>query len=136
MTSALLALLLHPTAQARSQAEIDSVVGRERLPDFSDRKGLPYVSAICREVLRSHVILPLGTDHAAIQDDIFEGWFIPKGQTLPPSTFTHFALLKCLMSRVHRYRKCLVSRIVMCGNILDADLRLDSSPLLLKGNSS
>lgn len=80
LSSALLALLLHPHVQARAQAEIDLVVGRDRLPDFSDIKDLPYISAICREIIRWHVVLPLGVDHAALCDDVFEGWFIPKGQ--------------------------------------------------------
>jgi cytochrome P450 len=30
-------LLRHPEVQQRAQAEIDAVVGRERLPDLSDK---------------------------------------------------------------------------------------------------
>jgi hypothetical protein len=51
---------LYPEVQAAAQAEIDRVVGNGRLPDFSDRAQLPYVSALCKEVLRWHVAAPIG----------------------------------------------------------------------------
>jgi hypothetical protein len=38
----ILAMLLNPDAQARAQAEIDLIVGTERLPTFEDRPSLPY----------------------------------------------------------------------------------------------
>jgi len=43
-------LILHPEAQKRAQTEIDAVVGTTRLPNFDDRKSLPYVEALFREV--------------------------------------------------------------------------------------
>lgn len=45
-------MVLYPEAMRKAQAEIDAVVGRSRLPNFSDRKDLPYVQAIIREVFR------------------------------------------------------------------------------------
>jgi len=48
-------MILHPEAQKRAQAEIDAVVGTGRLPNFDDRKSLPYVEALFREVDRSDV---------------------------------------------------------------------------------
>lgn len=50
--SAILAIMLHPEVQARAQAEIDSVVGTERLPTLQDRDQLPYVVAVVKEALR------------------------------------------------------------------------------------
>ncbi|KAG6826714.1 hypothetical protein H0H92_014761 [Tricholoma furcatifolium] len=47
------AMLLHPECQARAQHEIDSVVGPGRLPNFEDRKALPYVDAVIQEVTRA-----------------------------------------------------------------------------------
>jgi hypothetical protein len=38
----LLAMVLHPEVFAKAQKEIDSVVGTDRLPSFSDRASLPY----------------------------------------------------------------------------------------------
>ncbi|KAI0037869.1 cytochrome P450, partial [Auriscalpium vulgare] len=44
-----LMLALYPDVQTRAQAEIDAVIGRERLPSFSDRASLPYIEAMCKE---------------------------------------------------------------------------------------
>jgi cytochrome P450 len=53
-------MAMHPDIQRKAQAEIDAVVGQDRLPDFSDRAKLPYVNAIVKETLRWHTISPLG----------------------------------------------------------------------------
>ncbi|KAF8871010.1 cytochrome P450 [Infundibulicybe gibba] len=37
-----LAMALYPEAQRKAQAELDSVVGNNRLPEFADRNSLPY----------------------------------------------------------------------------------------------
>ena len=55
----LLALLLHPEVQKRAQDEIDSITRRERFPTFEDRPRLPFVDAICKEVLRWRPAAPL-----------------------------------------------------------------------------
>ncbi|KAG2115237.1 cytochrome P450 [Suillus discolor] len=75
----LLAMVLHPEAQAKAHAEIDRVVGKDRLPGFDDRPALPYVEAILRETLRWHPIFPLGIPSATTTSDIYKGYFIPKG---------------------------------------------------------
>jgi cytochrome P450 len=56
----ILSMVLYPDVQKRAQAEIDSVIGTDRLPTFEDRASLPYVDAILRETLRWQPILPLG----------------------------------------------------------------------------
>ena len=53
-------MMIYPDIQARAQAELDIVVGTDRLPTFDDRDSLPYINAICKEVLRWNVIVPLG----------------------------------------------------------------------------
>lgn len=47
-----LAMLLYPEIQSKAQAEVDRVIGKDRLPDFSDEPSLPYVTALVKEVLR------------------------------------------------------------------------------------
>lgn len=76
-------MTLHPEIQKKAQAEIDMVVGSDRLPEFTDREQLPYVNAVvsyviwlklkghlesltfgfwhASEVLRWYPIGPLGT---------------------------------------------------------------------------
>ncbi|KAG1747528.1 cytochrome P450 [Suillus occidentalis] len=77
--SFILAMVLYPRVQAKAQAEIDTVVDSTRLPTFEDRPSLPYVEAILRELLRWTTSLPLAVPHATLDDDVFEGYFIPKG---------------------------------------------------------
>ena len=43
-------MLLYPDIQRKAQQEVDRVVGRDRLPDFSDEPSLPYVTALVKEV--------------------------------------------------------------------------------------
>jgi hypothetical protein len=45
-------MILHPEVFAKAQAEIDRVVGTDRLPDFQDRTSLPYVESLVKEVYR------------------------------------------------------------------------------------
>jgi len=57
----LLAMVLHPEVQAKAQADIDRIVGKDRLPDFDDRPALPYVDAILRETMRWYPVFPIGS---------------------------------------------------------------------------
>ncbi|KAG1858592.1 cytochrome P450 [Suillus tomentosus] len=85
----LLAMVLYPEVQARAQAEIDSVIGEtlERLPDWDDRASMPYINAIILETLRWFPVAPLGIAHATVNDDIYEGYYIPKGATVVPDAW-------------------------------------------------
>ncbi|KAH7930246.1 cytochrome P450 [Leucogyrophana mollusca] len=74
-----LAMVLYPEVQERAQAEIDALVGSDRLPDFEHRAFLPYVEAILRETLRWHPVLPLGVPHVTSSSDTYNGYYIPKG---------------------------------------------------------
>ncbi|KAI0945621.1 hypothetical protein AcW1_001797 [Taiwanofungus camphoratus] len=65
--------------QKKAQREIDEVVGNERLPTLADRDRLPYISALCWEVLRWNPAGPLGVPHRLVKDDIHAGYFLPKG---------------------------------------------------------
>ena len=56
-----LALVLFPQVQSRAQAELDVVIGRDRLPTFEDRPRLPYIEALCKEVMRWKMVTPTGT---------------------------------------------------------------------------
>jgi len=53
-------MLLSPDIQKKAQDELDSVIGRDRLPSFEDRSRLPYVDAVFKEVLRWHPVIPAG----------------------------------------------------------------------------
>ena len=90
-------MVLFPEVQEKAQAELDAIVGKERLPSLNDRDLLPYINAVCKEVLRWHSVTPLGTlsvplppqsmltrlrkalAHVATEDIYAEGFLIPKG---------------------------------------------------------
>lgn len=97
----MLAMVMYPEMQKRAQAEIDAVVGQERLPLFSDRDDLPYVDAMLREIIRFGPPVPLGmallniltsrtrslmvlmlylpgAPHCVTEDDVYDGMLIPK----------------------------------------------------------
>lgn len=92
-----LMMVVAPEVQKKAQAQIDAVVSKGRLPTIEDRPSLPYIDAIIREVLRYNPIMPLcacilrfpqsfclipqipALPHATVDDDIYEGYHIPKG---------------------------------------------------------
>ncbi|KAI0086252.1 cytochrome P450 [Irpex rosettiformis] len=82
MHTFILAMTLYPEVQKRAQAEIDLVVGNERLPSFEDRAQLPFVEALIKEVLRWRCVAPLGLPHRATEDDIHDRFLIKKGTTV------------------------------------------------------
>ncbi|KAI8996327.1 cytochrome P450 [Trametes punicea] len=73
------AMVLHPAVQKRAQAELDAVVGPDRLPEHADRPSLPYLDAMVKEILRWHNVAPLGVAHRCMQEDEYRGWRIPEG---------------------------------------------------------
>jgi cytochrome P450 len=54
-------MTLHPEVVKKAQAEIDTVIGNDRLPTFADRPYLPYLEALVKEVFRWNVVTPLGS---------------------------------------------------------------------------
>ncbi|KAI0052220.1 cytochrome P450 [Auriscalpium vulgare] len=82
-----LAMVAYPDTQVRAQAELDTVVGRERIPTFEDLPRLPYVRAMVREVLRWRPMGPLGIPHRVMADDSYNGMFIPAGTMVLPNVW-------------------------------------------------
>ncbi|KAF5385248.1 hypothetical protein D9615_001132 [Tricholomella constricta] len=78
-------MLVNPDAQRKAQEEIDAVVGTNRLPDYNDRPALTYIEAIYREIMRWRPVTPLGVSHATTDDDIYKGYYIPKGSVVIPN---------------------------------------------------
>ena len=88
-------MALYPEVQKKAQAEIDAVVGPDRLPEFEDRPSLPYINAVIKELMRWNLVTPLGEPynyhmvllltfseafpHMATNDDEYDGYYIPKG---------------------------------------------------------
>ena len=73
-------MAMYPETQRKAQDEIDRVVGTNRLPNYDDRASLPYVEALYREVMRWGPPSPLNIAHTTTEDDIYKGYFMPKGK--------------------------------------------------------
>lgn len=95
--------------QKRAQAEIDEIVGTDRLPEFSDRPNLKYVDCLLKEIFRWNPAAPLcmsrvhitntdeilttqlialahtGPTHMILQDDEYKGYLIPAGTIVMPN---------------------------------------------------
>lgn len=77
-----LAMIKHPEVLVKAQQEIDSVVGCDRLPTLEDRDSLPYIECVVKECFRWGVPVPLSLPHRLMEDDVFDGKFIPKGSLI------------------------------------------------------
>ena len=98
-----MAMALHPEKLKLVQAEIDAVVGTDRLPVMNDRPNLPYLDAVIKETMRWHPALPLGEHSISMQlhtlieplgiarsvaeDDVYHGYHIPKGTIVIPNVW-------------------------------------------------
>jgi 26-hydroxylase len=60
----MLHMLHNPEVKARVQAELEQVVGPNRLPTMADMADLPYTRATIYEVVRRSNVVPMGTTHA------------------------------------------------------------------------
>jgi cytochrome P450 len=79
----ILAMTCFPNVAEKAREELDRVIGRHRSPTWDDMPNLPYCAAVIKETLRWRPVSVLGgTPHAATQDDVYEGHFIPKGSTV------------------------------------------------------
>ena len=71
-------MIAYPEYQAELQAELDSVIGRNRPITWQDRKKLPFTEACIHEIMRISCYFPFGLPHATSADTTINGYFIPK----------------------------------------------------------
>ncbi|KAF5879687.1 putative cytochrome p450 protein [Botrytis fragariae] len=75
---AILAMLHYPECLQRVKAEIDAVVGKDRMPIFEDQQSLPYLGAFIRETLRWRLVTLAGIAYSSTQGYTYKGMLIPK----------------------------------------------------------
>ena len=56
----MLAMIAYPEKQRNCQEELDTFVGRSRMPMLADWDSLPYLRATVRETLRWRPVAPIG----------------------------------------------------------------------------
>jgi len=76
------AMIVNPGAMKKAQEELDRVVGKGELPDFSQKDDLPYIDALLKELLRWSPPFPIIIPNRAMQDDFYRGYLIPEGATV------------------------------------------------------
>ncbi|OAL19209.1 hypothetical protein AYO22_09970 [Fonsecaea multimorphosa] len=86
--SFVLAMIKYPEVLRRAQKELDHVCGSSRSPSSKDIKNLPYLQAVMTETLRWRPVTPNGVPHMLIQDDTYDGYFLPKGTMVFASTWS------------------------------------------------
>lgn len=75
-------LLKNPSVLEKAQAEVDAIVGKERILKESDIANLPYLQAIVKETLRLYPPAALLIPHAAREDCIVGGYHVSRGTRL------------------------------------------------------
>ncbi|XP_077557859.1 cytochrome P450 1A1-like [Haemaphysalis longicornis] len=90
--TAVVALFLHShvlnfaahvdSLQAALQREIDSVVGRDRLPSWPDHVRMPLTMATIWEMYRWKACTPFGLPRGAAEDTTIGGYHVPKGSVV------------------------------------------------------
>ncbi len=107
-----LAMSLYPDVLKKAHAELDAVVGPDRLPDrdFDDEKSLVYVSAIIKEAQRWIPAVPTGLPHGTTEDLELRGYLIPAGTILMPNIWSvsRDVEFTTLSTRLHMFvRACM-----------------------------
>ncbi|EEU35128.1 uncharacterized protein NECHADRAFT_88699 [Fusarium vanettenii 77-13-4] len=85
-----MAMVLFPEAQKRAQEEIGSIIGNGLLPEWNDRKDLPYIHE--KKTLTDQPGVPstpsAAVPHSDKEDDVYNGMVISKrsmGFTINPT---------------------------------------------------
>lgn len=87
MRWAILHMLLRPHIQEKVQAELDEVVGRDRLVTMSDKLELPYTSATLHEIQRFAVI-STAVPHLSTAEQTVSGKTIPANTIVFPQFYS------------------------------------------------
>ncbi|KAG8815026.1 hypothetical protein FRC19_001322, partial [Serendipita sp. 401] len=72
-------ILLHPEVQRKVHQELDDVLPLGHFPTFSNLSSMPYLRATWNETLRISPPVPGALPHVNSTDDVWNGYFIPKG---------------------------------------------------------
>ncbi|PVF96179.1 cytochrome P450 [Serendipita vermifera] len=76
------AVMLHPEVQKKLHDELDEQIGHGRFPSMAEIEHLQYFHAAWSESMRWNVTTPLGVPHVNTEDDVWNGYYIPKGSII------------------------------------------------------
>ena len=95
MLTFFLAMTLYPQIQRSAQRELDEVVGSGRLPEFSDRDSLPYITAVIKECSRWQPVAPLGLPHKNTAEHIYKDGAVLERASCAQTTELYPSDLQC-----------------------------------------
>jgi hypothetical protein len=101
----ILMMCRHPEIQRNAQREVDALTSEDNIPRMEDALKLPFVKCIMQELFRFAPPAPLLV-HSPIEDDIYQGFLIPKGITRTERKSTYLISI-----RLNGDGKCLVGCI-------------------------
>ncbi|KAJ3752006.1 cytochrome P450 [Lentinula raphanica] len=106
LRSFILAMALHPAIQKKGQEAVDKALGGSRMPTLSDFGTIPYVDAIINETvtLRWKPAVTVTIPHGALQDDVYENYFIPKDSIVIANIAAILSDEKAYGSRTDEFR--------------------------------
>ena len=138
LSTIILGVVTNPEVLIRAQKELDEVLGRSRLPEFSDEASLPYITAIVMEGLRWHPVLPMGTcivtlsnmltltlalavPHLVTTEDTYKGYRIPAGSIVIANVWCVLASSMpssaCNVTQIGR--SCMMKKTIRTRSVSD-----------------
>ncbi|KAJ0984262.1 hypothetical protein J5N97_002618 [Dioscorea zingiberensis] len=75
-------LINQPEILRRAVAELDDVVGKQRLVQESDLSKLHFIRSIARESMRLHPVTAFNLPHHSTADTVVAGYHIPRGTSV------------------------------------------------------
>ena len=119
-------MINYPEVQKKVQAELDRVVGFDRLPRLEDRPKLVYFFAVLKEVMRMRIVSPVLAPHYCSEDVEVGGYTLPRGR----SFFIHTLNPLEHIYDKQQVRLCTCTRgnsprILICGRIRKCSIPID-----------
>ncbi|KAG9307470.1 hypothetical protein G9A89_017300 [Geosiphon pyriformis] len=72
-------LIVYPDVQKKLQEELDRVMGKGMVWKVEHESQLHYLKAVVYETLRYRPVMNLSIPHETVNDDIYNGYYIPRG---------------------------------------------------------
>ncbi|NXC74109.1 CP2U1 protein, partial [Anhinga anhinga] len=84
----LLYMSLYPEVQEKVHAEIEAVLGRDKVPSLTHKAQMPFTEATIMEVQRMTTVVPLSIPRMASETAVLQGYTIPKGSVIVPNLWS------------------------------------------------
>ena len=81
-------LIKNPRIMKKVQEELETVVGMDRMVEESDLEKLEYLDMVVKETLRLYPVAPLLLPHAAMEDCLVDGFYIPQNSRVMINVWT------------------------------------------------